>query len=66
MMANKDLKEILEALEAQGWRIEHGGKHYRAFPPDRTKPMVTIQTTPSGKRWKQNLIALLRRSGADL
>lgn len=66
MMMDKQIRELINTLEAQGWRIERGGKHYKAYPPDRTKPMVTIPTTPGGGRWKQNLISQLRRSGADL
>jgi predicted RNA binding protein YcfA (HicA-like mRNA interferase family) len=61
-----DVREIIEKLESQGWRIERDRKHYKAFPPDRTKQMVTIPTTPSGSRWRPNLISQLRRSGANL
>src|SRR5262245_34306524 len=61
-----DLTEILNKIEVQGWRIERDKRHYKCYPPDKTKRMVTIQTTPSGPRWKANLIAHLRRSGADL
>lgn len=66
MAAAKEVKEILDALAKQGWRIERGGKHHKAYPPDRGKPMVTIPTTPGGGRWKQNVVARLRKSGADL
>ncbi len=58
-----ELKLILKALREQGWRIEHGKGHVKAFPPDPTKPMVTLPSTPGGGRWKQNAIAQLRRSG---
>lgn len=62
----KDVRDLLKKLEAQGWRIVAGGKHIKAFPPDTTRPMVTIPTTPSDHRSLRNTIAQLRRSGADL
>lgn len=62
---NKEVKEIADKLEAQGWRITWGN-HSQACPPDKTKPCVALPGTPSGKRWKQNLTAQLRRSGARL
>jgi hypothetical protein len=65
-MASKEVQRIVKELERQGWRIIQGGKHQKAFPPDRDKPMVTIPNTPSDHRSLRNLIAQLRRSGADL
>lgn len=60
----KDIKRIRKALEAQGWRIEHRkGGHYMAYPPDKSLPPVLLPSTPSGPRWRQNLLAQLRRSG---
>lgn len=63
---DKDTKKIIDKLLAQGWRIEQGAKHIKAYPPDRTKPMVVIPGTPSDRRSLANLKAQLRRSGADL
>lgn len=65
---HKEVAEIAKKLRRQGWRIEEGsGTHpHKAFPPDPTKPMVPLPSTPGGGRWKQNLIAQLRRSGADI
>lgn len=65
-MANKEVREIERKLIAQGWRIIVGGHYKIAIPPDPTKPRVPIPGTPGRGRWKQNLIAQLRRSGADL
>lgn len=62
----KEVQEIIRELERQGWRVERGKGHYKAFPPDKKKSMVTIPTTPSGGRWRQNLISQLRASGADV
>lgn len=59
----EEIREIIRALEAQGWRVDGGGKHYKAFPSDNTRAIVTFSKTPSDSRWKQNLLAQLRRSG---
>lgn len=58
-----EIGQIRAALLAQGWRIAAGSKHDKAYPPETTKPMVILPKTPSGGRWKENLIAQLRRSG---
>lgn len=63
---HKEVKEIAAKLREQGWRIEEGAKHSMAYPPDPSKRPVGLPGTPGRGRWKQNLIADLRRSGADL
>jgi len=45
-----DLKELLRALRRAGWTCEHGGRHWRCYPPASSK-FVTIASTPSGHRW---------------
>jgi predicted RNA binding protein YcfA (HicA-like mRNA interferase family) len=63
----KEAREIAKKLEAQGWRVDYHRKgHAIAYPPDRSKRPVTIPGTPSDHRWKKNLIAELRRAGANL
>ena len=60
----RDIDRIRRELVRQGWRIEaRKGGHDLAFPPDPSKPPVTLSGTPSGSRWLPNLIAELRRSG---
>jgi hypothetical protein len=56
-----ETKAIVEALQAQGWRVE-SGKHYQAFSPDGTT-IVTFARTPSDHRAIKNTIARLRRGG---
>ncbi len=63
---HKEVAEIAEALEAQGWTIDYGREHPMACPPDKTRACVPLPSTPGRGRWKQNLIGKLRRSGADL
>lgn len=59
-----DIKQIRQALIAQGWRIEaRKGGHDMAYPPDPSKRAVPLPGTPGQGRWRENLIATLRRSG---
>ncbi len=63
---NKDVAAIVKKLERQGWTFRHG-KHLMAYPPDKTQTPVAISLTPSkGKRSIENMIAELRKRGADL
>lgn len=63
---HKEVREIAAKLEEQGWTIDWQAKHPKACPPDKTKPCVPLPSTPGRGRWKQNLVAQLRRSGANL
>jgi len=59
-----DLRKVIDAALAQGWRIERlTTGHLRFVPPDKTKHMVVVGGTPSDFRWLQNTISKLRRSG---
>jgi len=60
---DKDLKAWIRAAEAAGWRVEHWKKHYKFYPADRSKQMVTVSATPSDWRARLNERALLRKSG---
>jgi hypothetical protein len=66
---HKEVAEIAKKLRKQGWLIEFrpGAKHeYVAVPPDPSMRKVPLPSTPGRGRWKQNLIAQLRRAGADI
>lgn len=63
---HKEVKEIAAKLEAQGWKIDYQRDHAMACPPDKSMPCVALPGTPGRGRWKQNLVAKLRRSGAIL
>lgn len=61
--APKDYRNLIAQLQAQGWRIEPlKSGHYRAYPPDKTKPIVHFDmgTDPRGMK---NTLSRLRRSG---
>jgi len=58
--------ELVRELQRQGWKVLHGARHYRAYPPDRSKAICTISVSPSDVRTMRNCIAQCRRSGAVL
>lgn len=60
----KDINGLIRTLKKQGWRVVHGGKHYKAYPPDRRFPMATLPVSPSDWRAWDNMVASLRRRGA--
>lgn len=60
---DKRAKNLVKALEAEGWRVERKKNAYMAFPPDKGKQQVTFHLTSSDSRWYANTIARLRRSG---
>lgn len=65
-MASKDTKQLIRALEQQGWtvRLAKSG-HYRARSP--AGLTVTIPCTPGrSNRSGENNRAWLRKAGADL
>lgn len=59
---DKDVRELIADRERQGWRVEIGKGHAKAFSPD-GKTIVTLPLTPSDHRWKQNALRYLRRGG---
>ena len=62
-MAPKDIKNLIRALESQGWRVEKTRSgHYMAYSPN-GKDIVTIPGTPSDHRSMRNTLAALRRAG---
>ena len=61
---NKDTEELVRKLRKQGWTVDGSGRHYKAYPPDKSKPMVVFAKTPSDQRAFANTKSALRRSGA--
>ncbi len=61
---SSDLDRVLEELLRQGWRVERGGSgHWKCWPPDKTKRMVVVSSTPSDQGAIRKIIHDLRRSG---
>lgn len=65
-MQAKELRQMMAALELQGWRVRKGSKHHVLYPPDRRQPAMAIPTSPSDWRWRQNFITEARARGADV
>lgn len=64
---NKEVEELIRQIRAlPGWRVESRKKGYLVFPPDTAFDPIPIHKTPSGRRWKANTVAKLRRAGAPL
>lgn len=60
----KEVKELVEEAQRQGWRVEIAGSgHIKLFPPDRSLSPVVLASTPSDHRWRDNAISQMRRRG---
>lgn len=66
--SNKEVEAILDQLRAQKWRVTRPLRttKYLAWPPDGVTRPVPIHETPSDYRWRRNLVAMLRKAGADI
>lgn len=56
-------EDLQRTAYSQGWRIEHGRKHLKWYPPDHARRVVITSLTPSDRRAVNNIQADLRRSG---
>lgn len=67
MATSKDIKKLIRRIQTwQGWRVEERSKGWMVYPPDKTKPAITIHRTPSDHRAWRNMISQLRRAGAPI
>ncbi|MDX3672695.1 hypothetical protein [Streptomyces europaeiscabiei] len=60
---NKDLKKLVEALEAQGFDVEVGRRNPHPVVRKDGRRVATLSSTPSDSRAWKNGIAALRRAG---
>lgn len=64
MSIPSDMREIVRRLRNQGWTVEStNGGHFKAIPPDKSRPIVHFSGTPSDWRGIKNTVAELVRSG---
>jgi predicted RNA binding protein YcfA (HicA-like mRNA interferase family) len=64
-MASKDIRQLSRQLRHQGWRVTAtNGDHLRFEGPE--GQLVFGPATPSDHRAIRNLVAKLRREGANL
>lgn len=62
-MGKRSADELISIAESQGWRVERSKKGWKFYPPDKTKPIVTVHGTSSDHRWYANAVSRLRKSG---
>lgn len=63
MHAKKEYKEIIAELERQGWSVDiTSSMHYKATPPDKTKPLIHFSTSVDPHAILNN-IKKLRQNG---
>ncbi|OPC84199.1 hypothetical protein B4N89_27645 [Embleya scabrispora] len=61
-MGNKEIKNLIKALEAQGFTVvQSKSNHYKVYKGGRL--IATLPATPSDRRSLLNCIAVLRRAG---
>lgn len=63
LMNDSRLRGLIEKAQAQGFRLERGENAYKLIPPDKTKPIVAISSTPSDCNVYWELRRQLRKSG---
>jgi len=57
----KELEEVLDQAEDQGWTVDKGKKYFMMKCPCGLH-MKTVHLTPSGNNYKRNLLGQLRRA----
>lgn len=62
MSIRKEFRELLDAVEAQGGRIQRIKSGYQVLAPNGID-IVTLHGTPSDRRALANAVAGLRRAG---
>ena len=60
---NSDIQRIVKALTEQGWEIDGSGRHYKAYPPEKSQPFIVFPKTPSDGRAQKNILSRLKKSG---
>lgn len=65
--APQEVQDWMAAASAAGWRVERTQKsHYKFFPPDTSKGIVTVEGTPSDHRSIRNTRSRLRAAGLPI
>ncbi len=58
-----DWKKLVKEAVRQGWTVEFARRGLKLVPPDPTKQIVFVHSTPSDRRAIKNAIAEMRRQG---
>lgn len=57
------VRDLLDAAKAQGFREVRDKKAFKLIPPDKTKPIVVVSSTPSDTNFYWELRRQLKKSG---
>ena len=57
------VRDLIEAAKAQGFREERDKKAFKLYPPDRTKPIIVMSSTPSDGNYYWELMRQLKKRG---
>jgi hypothetical protein len=57
------VRDLLAAAKSQGFRLEHEKKCFKMFPPDKSKPIITIACTPSDANFYWELRRQMKKCG---
>lgn len=57
------VRDLLKKAECQGFKLERDKKAYKIIPPDKTKPIVVVSSTPSDGNFYWELRRQLKKSG---
>lgn len=59
----KEVREIAREIRERGFIVDDSGKGYPKVKTADGKVIATLPKTPGRGRWKQNLLAELKRKG---
>lgn len=62
-IVHKEIRDLVKEIEGLGFRVlRDNGKHHKVLTPD-GKFVYSLPSTPGRGRWRQNLVAELRKRG---
>lgn len=57
------VRDLLNKAKEQGFVLEHERKCFKMYPPDKTKPIITMSCTPSDSNFYWELRRQLKKCG---
>lgn len=66
MASNKDMRQLVRQMRAQGWEVSRTRSDHLRFTSPDGHSTVYAPSTPSDHRSIRNVVAKLRREGAQL
>jgi hypothetical protein len=65
-MDRKQLRQLLAAARAAGWRVDETRRHIVLYPTDPNLAPITVARTASDWRAGKNIITMCRRAGLPI